>query len=366
MSHPADRIDNSHRPNFGMDDKSGMVDGYCSIPWQNIQITQDGSIYNCDCMGKVKANIGNILDIETSNDFLKILNNNFFKDSILDGSYRYCRALVCSYLENNMLKINESVFVNSKLELEQHATRPLNIYLNIDDSCNLKCPSCRNEVVIHKNNKEYMTAKSILDKLSYVILPALDYHAEITLSSGGELFASPAFMEWIFDFNVTLYPNIKFTFMTNGTLLHKNKEFLQKIEKNISAFYVSIDAASEETYKKTRINGKWEDLLKGLELIKEFSKNNDEIKRKSFFHYCISNLNFHELNDFVEFAKDFGNEKVSFQRIERWGQNDVQWKEMNVFDPLHPQYPRLLEQIRNFDFNNKLLISNLHYLKNKL
>ena len=366
VNSPSERMDNTHRPKFDIDDKSGMVSGYCTIPWYNIELTNDGNIYNCNCMGKVKLAIGNILDVNTAHEFLTLLNNNVFKDSILDGSYRYCRALVCSPLENNMLKIKELDFVESITDLNKFKSQPLNISLNIDNSCNLKCPSCRNDIIIHKNNKEYMMTKRILEQLGSVILPALDYRAEITLSSGGELFASPAFMEWIFNFDLTLHPNIKFIFMTNATLLAKNEAFLRKIEKNISAFYISIDAATEETYLKTRINGKWDDLLKGLELVKDLYKNNIDLERKSLFHYCISSLNFHEINAFVEFAKAYGNGKVSFQRIERWGQTDQQWQAMNVFAPTHTKYNDLLDEVRNFDFDNKLVISNLHYLRNSL
>jgi pyruvate-formate lyase-activating enzyme len=350
------------RPSFGMDDKTGMVDGYCTIPWSELIITDDGKIWNCGCQGRVKTEIANILDIQTSAEFEDIFYNNRFKESILDGSYRYCMALKCPPLENNMLKASTHGFVSSKDELNRD--NPKIIYLDVDKSCNLRCPSCRSEIIINKFNDQYDMTKRIMDQFERVIMPSFGGNFVIRTSGGGEAFASHATLPWLLNFDIVKHSNIKFLFHTNATLLHKHEDYLKKIANNIQGFHISIDAVTDETYKKTRINGKWNDLLAGLEITNTLKQINPYLKISHSF--CISSLNYKEINDFINFSRSRYSDSVIFQRVEWWGQNPALWKEMNIFDTDHPLFAELLDEVRKFDFSRESVYHNLHYLKNSL
>jgi hypothetical protein len=351
------------RPNFGMDDKTGMVDGYCSVPWQELIITEEGKIWNCGCQGRVKTDIGNILDIQSSEEFESIFYNNKFKLSILDGSYRYCMALKCPPLENNMLKANENNNTFTKNINSLSNTNKI-IYLDVDKSCNLQCPTCRPNTIINKFNEQYDMTKRIMEQFERVIMPSFGSSFTIRTSGGGEVFASHATLPWLLNFDFKKYPNIKFIFHTNATLLHKHEEFLLRIANNIESFHISIDAATEETYKKTRINGKWNDMILGLEITKKLKYINPHIKIAHSF--CISNLNYYEFNNFIEFSKKMYADFTILQRVEWWGQHQNIWKEMNIFDTDHLLFNYLLEEVRKFNFTDKSVLHNLHYLKNSL
>ena len=116
-------------------DKTGKVTGYCKIPWQDILIDDMGNIFNCDCSGKVKINIGNILSIDSLEQLQNHFKVNSFKNSILDGSYRYCNANVCNHLQSQMINGNSDIFTVSKDDLNFNLRT---LYFQFDNSCNLQ------------------------------------------------------------------------------------------------------------------------------------------------------------------------------------------------------------------------------------
>lgn len=349
-------------------DKTGSVTGYCSIPWREILINSKGQLFNCGCEGKVTKDIGNILDIETAEQFKEMFWTNDFKKSILDGSYRYCKANICPFLQKSILEGKDENFYNlqSKLSLEKDFI----IYLPVDRSCNLKCASCRHETLIYKNNEETNRIQKIIDKLNTVILPSLKHkQVVIRLDGSGELFASHTLLPWFLNFNFEEYSNVKFWIHTNATLISRYEDFLIKNAKNIFGFEVSIDAASKEVYEATRRNASWEDLLSGLETI---DKVCDVIKTNNMhmrlaYSFTISSSNYKDINPFVDFSLTYKKAKyVVFYQIQDWGHHKgTQWDDLNIFNSKHPLHYALLEQVKNFDFNNRKVQSNLLYLKPK-
>jgi sulfatase maturation enzyme AslB (radical SAM superfamily) len=341
-------------------DKTGYVNGLCSIPWREILIDFKGEIYNCGCEGKVTKSIGNLLDdIHNPEEFWDIYNNSDFKKSILDGSYRYCRATVCSWLQENILTGQADNFVKTPNEL---LGQPLIIYLAIDDSCNLKCPSCRNDIIIHKNNRRTETIKQILSKLDNMILSNIKTPVIIRLIGSGELFASNSVLPWFLNFNFEKYPNVKFWMHTNATLIHRYEDFLINNSNRIYGFEVSIDAATETTYGQTRLNGDWNDLLKGLRTVQKIADIEENVKVS--FSYTVSDKNYRDVNRFANFAFANGAKEVVFYKLQRWNHySNDQWQASNIFDSTHPLHDVLLKEVSSFDFDQPKVFSNLLYLK---
>src|SRR5690606_46531 len=105
-------------------------------------------------------------------DALAIWNNAVYKKfrcSFADGSLRYCNEANCSAAANkhdpekrriifspdeimNSLDLKESNFssyINNPLNFDGSITGlPTKLYLGMDLSCNLKCPSCRDRLII--------------------------------------------------------------------------------------------------------------------------------------------------------------------------------------------------------------------------
>lgn len=332
-------------------DKFSKVNGYCSIAFTNLLINENGEIFGCGCQDWVKKSLGNILDCKSKDDFEKLLNNNSeFKKSIIEQNYRFCNAFKCFFLQKNTFENKISFpFVKyiDNLYLKQ-------IYLPIDESCNLECPTCRSKKIIHKNNFQTQKIKSILKKLNDFVLP---YNNDLTirLNGIGELFASHQIMSWLLDFDFLQFKKIKFFFHSNGTLLYKHENFLKTIVNNISGFEISIDAASDEIYSSVRKGGNWENLIKGLEIIKKLQEKNNDINLTTSF--VVSEKNYHEMEKFIIFSNQYNSNTV-FYKLQQWNIKNENFINMNIFSPKHEKHSdflNMLKKIKNHNFESNFL-----------
>ena len=111
----------------------------------------------------------------------------------------------------------------------------------------------------------------------------------------------------------------KFHILTNGLLLPK---YWKQIKSQIFAsLSISLDAATKETYEKIRIGGKWEDLLRVLDLVKQ---------NKNKFGFIVLNMtvmrsNYKEIPQFIDLAESCGF-NCFFQSL--WGKFDNE----NIFE----------------------------------
>ena len=108
------------------------------------------------------------------------------RKSVLDGSYSMCSHTICPSL--NLLKNSEEIHkthtipgpgvnfmsreyfkytfgINKVDELAKFDKLPSRLTLSFDQSCNLKCPSCRNSIVPNDDvdSEQYKIKKNILD-----------------------------------------------------------------------------------------------------------------------------------------------------------------------------------------------------------
>jgi len=337
--------------------KLGEVTGYCSIAFTNILINENGEIFSCGCEDWVKKSLGNILSCNNQEDLDNLLSiDSEFKKSISDKNYRFCNAFKCHYLQRDIIE-NKVIFPFvsdiKNLNLKQ-------LYLQIDESCNLECPSCRNRKILHKNNKKTEKVKVILSKINDLIL---EKHEElfIRLNGNGELFASHTILPWLLKFDFEKFNKVKFFFHSNGTLLYKYEEFLNNLVNNLSGFEISIDAASEKIYSIVRKGGNWNNLNKGLSIINNLRQKNKNINLKISF--VVSETNYHEMEDFLKFSQKL-DANVFFYKLQRYNINEKDFSLLNIFSPSHVKHNdfiNILKKIKNYDFN-----CNFYYLFNDL
>ena len=340
-------------------DKTGLVSGHCSVAFTDLLINSDGEMFCCGCEGWVKKSIGNILDCQNKDEFDALLaHDSEFKSSIADGSHRFCDAFKCFYLQRNILEqaLNKP-FVESTIGLIEHPLERL--YLQIDESCNLECPSCRNHKILHKNNHATQKIRKILDQIDQFILP-YNPGLIIRLVGNGELFASNTLLPWFLDFDADRFPDVRFFIHSNGTLLSKHAGHLRSIASNIQGFEISIDAATPETYSKVRKNGNWNNLFDGLELISQMRHSDPRISLSMSF--VVSSYNYHEMDDFIRLAERF-DAHVSFYKILRWNMDNERFMDMNVFSPKHASYEDLKRQILKLNSDKIKIDSNFSYMR---
>jgi len=340
--------------------KTGTVTGFCAAPWTNLTVDTSGLLYACSCDGYVKKPIGNILEIETKEEFVSLLNNNIMKDSILDGSYRLCDAVVCPFIQDNILSgtVIKKLFKESTNDLTSLNLRE--ILLQIDRSCNLQCPSCRDDIIIHKNNTETQKTREILKRLESYVFEDAKETIYVRIVGNGELFASHTMLPWFLNFDFNKYPNINFDIHTNATLISRHEDYLLSIANKIRLIEVSTDAATAEIYSVVRKGGNWIDFLKGIQTIKKIRQVNNRIILNSSF--VVSSLNYTDIPEFIKFAKS-NNSDITFYKVLVWGMNEQKFEKLNIFSPKHPLHNDLHDILKTIDFKDEKINSSIFNIK---
>jgi radical SAM protein with 4Fe4S-binding SPASM domain len=186
---------------------------------------------------------------------------------------------------------------------------PRRIVLELTNACNLKCIMCGRD--------ESTFSTRFLD-LTYLekIIPLLTFAEEVTLFGWGEPTIHPKFRD-ILEF-LNGYPVCKY-FVTNGTTLHKIKEYLFDFKVNIMA--VSLDGATAATNNGIRVNSNFEQIVSSLKDIVRKRKERGVDYPYINFVFTLMKRNLHELPDMVKLAHDIGIEEVKAVYLTTFGEN---------------------------------------------
>jgi len=278
------------------------IRSHCPRPKDTILIDKMGSCYACECQSWLPQSIGN-LQIKSLQEIIGSDMHQHLQSSITDGTYRYCNEHQCSYIKSNAV-------------LHGQPDRIQHLRLAIDDSCNLRCPSCRKSLIFHKEGSTYNLGIRLADKINDW-LHSYRHAIQVHIGSDGDPFASHVYRHFMEQ--TPERDNIKYSILTNGLMF---KEFHQKVPyviNNLQELGVSIDGATKETYEKLRLGGKWEKIIEGLECM-------SEQKRKHGFrfilHFVVQKDNYHEMETIIDLGEQYGADRVWLNKIEDWGTSD--------------------------------------------
>jgi sulfatase maturation enzyme AslB (radical SAM superfamily) len=280
---------------------------FCSEPYDTVNIYNNGNVYSCLCGGwNTIGSIGNLLsesfaDIFQSRQILK------FRNSINDQSFNFCNPDRCGTFWS--LPSFESL-------PNLTATLPTNIMLSIDSNCNLQCRSCRNNLVYNKaiDHNADIIMQSIIEAYAN-----FDQKVLIYCDGSGDIFVSEAYKK--FFQNSKLPSCFKFILTTNGNLLLKNKDIVEKLRDQIDLITVSLDAATNETYKVIR-GGNFQTVLDGIKFAVELGINVST-------QFVVQKSNYKELLDYRELGRALGIQNSGYQLITRWPHMSNQWWDQN-------------------------------------
>ena len=300
---------------------------FCRIPFDTIQIDNDGDVQLCNCQLHMPYTIGNIF----KNSLQEIWNNheaNQVRQAVADGDFTYCNW-ACSALYNLKLRPDE---------LPQVRSFPKIIKLDLDLSCNLKCASCREHVIIEKNSEKIQKQIELFEEVKQWALVNPTESVTIMPLTSGEIFASHSGLKFLESLNNYPYQNLKLHITSNGTLITKNKNLLDKINPLIVSWSISIDAAGPETYSQVR-GGDWDMLCQGLEYIKTFG-------RPVQLNFVVQKNNWHDIEKFADFASQY-NSKINYTNLLDWGHWTIKWwHDNNVLDQHSEHYEAVLHSLQ--------------------
>lgn len=331
--------------------KENRKDYICSVPFTSLEL-HDHERFLCCASWLTK-----FLPRDSSpKEAWESQQANEIRDSILDGSYKYCDEVHCPFLSQlkhigNVGRVHplfhkDSIPVSLQNKINDYKTGTLTpsvIQFSFDRTCNLKCPSCRVELFTasrYKINEVQATIDEIQAEYGNTI-------EHLYITGSGDPFVSVGFRNFLRNFDKSKYPKLKKIHLhTNATQwTPKMWNSMPNVHKYINTCEISIDAATKDTYEnKTRIGGNWEQLLKNLHFI---AKLPDITHVKLSF--VIQTDNYREIPEFYTLMKSIFGKKghIFYGKITNWGTfTDDEFKKHQIWNPLHPEHSNFVNIIR--------------------
>jgi sulfatase maturation enzyme AslB (radical SAM superfamily) len=338
----------------------------CMNPYRYIDLQTDGAYICCPSWSPTQISDYSAEMSEVS--LLKDWNEGVIDEiriSVADGSYSHCDHTVCPHL-NKLLKIKDhpgSPFITrddfNKIlngqELETFVknfnSSPEEIVWGFDRACNLRCPSCREDLVL--NDKEESSPQKKRRNIVNLIDKEFSRTVVTMLITGsGDPFYSRIFRDYLKDFDVLNYPKLEnIQIITNGILLNQKMWLSLKARPFIKVIEFSVDAGTKDTYENvTRLGGDWFRLLENIEYIATQPE-----PQLLIFSMVVSQFNFTEMLSFyqtfstiLERAGFQGKVSYNYRRHVYWGMgkyspDDI--RNISVFDLEHPLHKSFLQQL---------------------
>lgn len=204
---------------------------YCPMAFTHINITNDYVLPCCESYLD-----GDYVDIvkDMQGDYASVLTE--FKQSILDGSYRYCKS-TCPYRDRY-----KNLHCSSMCAEQLIGMMPSTLIFSNDRSCNLSCRTCRLSA--------QTTPSSRMAQLTQYADVLFDIN-RVKLSGDGDPFFSKYYYSLLCSDLTEMFPKLESIYLhTNGLLFDQvrcdgiHPDNLMKIHM----VEISIDAASPDIY----------------------------------------------------------------------------------------------------------------------
>ena len=322
--------------------KFDKKENICSFPFTEMNIQLNGDVYTC-CKDWNPCSIGNIDD----DDLITIWNSErakMLRNSILDGSYRYCNVNTCPA----MISGNKSRLITRNAADVLDYSRPSKIVLTIDSTCNLVCPSCRSEKLIEQSPIQNARARKILQSLMDTIFnePHLD-KIYLTMDGSGEIFFSPVYREFFENAKIfktpELWPNLTIVLCTNGVMMTEKiqKKYVNMFDMS-KYIRVSIDAGNKESYDKVRKGGDWDLLWKNLDYWYATRKNTSNWT----WNVVLQQDNYESIPELIRLAYNYPENlpEIYIVNLLNWGVCSLEeFDKKAIWSPKSPEHQRLID-----------------------
>jgi len=187
--------------------------------------------------------------------------------------------------------------------LNWFAPYPSYIEIEVTTKCNLKCIMCEhtywNEPNRDMSFEEFRGIVGQFPKLKWIGLTGI-----------GESFINKDFIKMLKyvkskDVLVELY----------DTFYYINQKTAKEIiEIGVDKIFISLDAATKETYKKIRIGSDFERVTNNVRSLLKFKKEKRAYYPEIAFHYIMNKINLHEILQYIELVNSLAQgEKVTIQ-----------------------------------------------------
>jgi organic radical activating enzyme len=334
---------------------------FCANPFKWFEVsrnTEEGQVFMC-CPSWLDTPIGNLLQ-ESVDEVWNGPTAQKIRRSILDGSFRYCNAERCPYLQavNGPVQRVADVtdpelldVIRRQLTVLPHGPRQINC--SYDRSCNLSCPTCRTKIIVESKSRDRVF--QIQEKIQRDALP--DAHF-LYITGSGDPFGSPFFRRWLQTMRREDLPQVDIIHLHSNGLLW-TPEMWETIDPGVRELIreadISIDAATAETYAVNRRGGTFEVLLENLEFISSLRANGP--LRSFCINMVVQENNFLEMPAFIELARRFRVDYAYFAQLVNWRTfTEAEFDRRAIHRPQHPRHGELLEVLRDPVFADPIAV----------
>lgn len=361
-----------HPKSFYLDADNRLSKMACTVPFKHIEIHTSGQVSAC-CHTWLPKWVGNVLT-ETSEEIINNVTRLEIQDGMREGKFTYCNDQ-CPQLSSFLTEENEYWDILNKVELDERLRKAtMNVGFSYDPSCNLQCPSCRDNLIYYDpfdpNDSKGRHIKEIHEKVKDLINILLTQHPAVSLNitGSGDAFASPLYWDYLLELAKNPVPNnLRLTLKTNGVLMtEQNLLEIEPLWKYITYIEVSVDAFTEETYKVVRKNGNFKKLKNNLSFLDEM------IYQRRFpnlynwqTNFIVQRDNYKELKEFVKWQLQYKSKpKIWTNLLAQWyHMSDEKFKGMAVWQEGHVNRDELIEILKDPIFkNSQLKLGNISSL----
>jgi sulfatase maturation enzyme AslB (radical SAM superfamily) len=324
------------------DPRYDLTDKFCAIPFEQLHVLENSATLCCASWLPISS--GNLYK-EKWEDVWNSPASQAVRESIHDGSYRYCNKTTCPRIQKNDMQSGAEVakrshtwmkIVEEKLTSLPHG--PQDVNLAYDRTCNLSCPSCRTE----KYAADGGTRRHYDALQQEKILPMLREAKSVFITGSGDPFASKNFRRLMEQLGADGYPDLRFRIMTNAMLLTEREwERFPALHGRVQSLQISIDGVSPETHEPLRRGSRWSVMQDNLRFAARLKR--EGLVEQLHLSFTVQTLNYHELGEACDLANELEVNSIYFGRLTNWGTFGVdQYAEHAVFLPAHPQHADFL------------------------
>ena len=186
--------------------------------------------------------------------------------------------------------------------------QPYPSYLEIEVTtrCNLECLICERTYWKEANrDMSFEEFKGIIDQF-----PRLKW---VGLTGIGESFLNKDFIKML---RYVKSKNIYIELYDNFYLID-DKTAKELIEMGVDKIFISLDAATKETYEKIRVGSNFERVTDNIRNLIRLKKETGKYFPEVAFHCIINKLNIHEIPQYIELAHSISQGSIATVQLTR-------------------------------------------------
>ena len=339
---------------------------YCEKLFYFFEVSVEGDCWLC-CPAWLPYKIGNIL----TDDFDDIWNGEVaqkLRAQVFTGEWNYCNHNLCPLIQANALPLKDAIPREMQPIMND---MPRIVHLSEDQSCNLRCPSCRIEKILHApGSPKYIKAQTINDKIYDIFFSKpTDFKFQLNMTGSGDPFASSIYRNFLKRIDGKLFPNLTINLLTNAVMFTpKTWKSLTHIHNQLGSCRVSLDAGTKHTYETvTRLGGNWDVLMSNCDFLNDRVPEYDKFQLD--FDFVVQKSNYTEMVAYAELClARFKNAKsIHFSKLNDWNTwSRTEYLEYAVWMPEHPDYNALVDLLDHEIFNDpKIYLGNLSNIRRR-